>query len=72
MEKQQGKWRRQLRWMKEGAKNLRLSLSLRVSLNYLRFYLINGIIFFFLLGFLYLWIEMKPSMDIVEQMVVLL
>ena len=45
MEKQQGRWKRQLRWMKEGAKNFRLSLSLRVSLNYLRFFLINGVIF---------------------------
>lgn len=72
MEKQQGRWKRQMRWIKEGAKNFRLSLSLRVSLNYLRFFLINGIIFFFILGFLYLREEMRPSMDIVEQMVVLL
>lgn len=72
MEKQQGRWKRQIRWIKEGAKNFRLSLSLRVSLNYLRFFLINGIIFFFILGFLYLKEEMKTSMDIVEQMVVLL
>ncbi len=72
MEKQQGKWKRQMRWMKEGIKNFRLSLSLRVSLNYLRFFLINGIIFFFVLGFLYLREEMKPSMEVVEQMVVLL
>jgi len=72
MEKQQGKWKRYMRWIKEGAKNFRLSLSLRVSLNYLRFFLINGIIFFFILGFLYVNEEMKPSMDVVEQMVVLL
>ena len=43
MEKQQGRWKRQIRWMKEGMKNFRLSLSLRVSLNYLRFFLINGL-----------------------------
>ena len=72
MEKQQGKWERQLRWIKEGTKNFRFSLSFRVSLNYLRFFLINGIIFFFVLGFLYVYEELKPSMDIVEQMVVLL
>ena len=72
MEKQQGRWKRQIRWMKEGAKNFRLSLSLRVSLNYLRFYLINGMVFFFILGFLYLRVEMNHSMEIVEQMVVLL
>ena len=72
MEKQQGRWRRQLRWIKEGAKNLKLSLSLRVSLNYVRFFLINGIVFFFILGFLYLRVDMNRSMEIVEQMVVLL
>ena len=72
MEKQQGFWKRQMRWIKEGMKNFRLSLSLRVSLNYLRFFLINGIIFFFILGFLYVHEEMKPAKNIVEQMVVLL
>lgn len=72
MEKQQGRWKRQMRWIKEGAKNFRLSLSFRVSLNYLRFFLINGIIFFLILGFLYIREEMKASADIVEQMVVLL
>ncbi len=72
MEKQQGKWKRYMRWIKEGAKNFRLSLSLRVSLNYLRFFLINGIIFFFILGFLYVHEEMKPARNVVEQMVVLL
>ena len=72
MEKQQGKWKRQMRWIKEGMKNFRLSLSLRVSLNYLRFFLINGLIFFFFLGFLYVREEMKPSMETVEQMIVLL
>ena len=72
MEKQQGRWKRYIRWIKEGAKNFRLSLSLRVSLNYLRFFLINGMVFFFILGFLYLRVEMKAVMDIVEQMVVLL
>ena len=72
MEKQQGRWKRQIKWMKEGMKNFRLSLSLRVSLNYLRFFLINGIIFFFILGFLYVHEEMKPTRTAVEQMVVLL
>ena len=72
MEKQQGRWKRQMRWIKEGMKNFRLSLSLRVSLNYLRFFLINGVIFFFIVGFLYLREEMKPSLNIAEQMVVLL
>ena len=72
MKKQQGRWKRQIRWMKEGMKNFRLSLSLRVSLNYLRFFLINGVIFFFILGLLYLREEMKPSVDLVEQIVVLL
>ena len=71
MEKQ-GKWKRYMRWIKEGAKNFRLSLSLRVSLNYLRIFLINGVIFFFILGFLYVHEEMNPAMDVVEQMVVLL
>ena len=72
MEKRQDRWKRQIRWIKEGAKNFRLSLSLRVSLNYLRFFLMNGLLFFGIMGFLYLWLEVKPSMDIVEQMVVLL
>lgn len=72
MEKQQGKWKRYMRWLKEGAKNFRLSLSFRVSLNYLRIFLINGIIFFFILGFLYVHEEMKPAKSVVEQMVVLL
>ena len=72
MEKQQGRWKRQMRWIKEGMRNFRLSLSLRVSLNYLRFFLINGIIFFFILGFLYVHEEMKPAKNVVEQMVVLL
>ena len=72
MEKQQGKWKRQIRWIKEGMKNFRLSLSFRVSLNYLRFFLINGIIFFFILGFLYVHEEMKPARSVAEQMVVLL
>ena len=72
MKKQQGRWKRYMRWIKEGAKNFRLSLSLRVSLNYLRFFLINGIIFFFILGFLYVHEEMKPTESIVEQMVILL
>jgi signal transduction histidine kinase len=72
MEKQQGRWKRQIRWIKEGMKNFRLSLSLRVSLNYLRFFLINGVIFFFILGFLYVHEEMEPAKAVVEQMVVLL
>jgi len=72
MEKRQGRWKRQMRWIKEGMKNFRLSLSFRVSLNYLRFFLINGIIFFFILGFLYVHEEMKPTKAVVEQMVVLL
>ena len=72
MEKQQRRWKKQMKWIREGVKNFRLSLSLRVSLNYLRFYLINGMVFFFILGFLYLYVEMKPSMEVVEQMVVLL
>ena len=72
MEKQQGRWKRQIRWIKEGMKNFRLSLSLRVSLNYLRFFLINGIIFFFILGFLYVHEEMGPARTVVEQMVVLM
>lgn len=72
MEKQQGRFKRQIRWIKEGAKNFRLSLSLRVSLNYLRFFLINGMVFFFILGFLYLRVEMRETKEIAEQMVVLL
>ena len=72
MEKRQDRWKRQMKWIKEGAKNFRLSLSLRVSLNYLRFFLMNGLLFFGIMGFLYLWLEVKPSKDSVEQMVVLL
>ena len=72
MEKQQGRLKRQIRWIKEGAKNFRFSLSFRVSLNYLRIFLLNGIIFFFILGFLYVHEEMKPARNVVEQMVVLL
>lgn len=72
MEKQKKRWKRQVRWLKEGVKNFRLSLSLRVSLNYLRFFLINGFIFFLVLWILYLRQEVKPSVDMAEQMVVLL
>ena len=72
MKMQQVKWNRQMRWMREGIKNFRLSLSLRVSLNYLRFFLINGILFFGILGFLYIREEMKPSIETAEQMLVLL
>lgn len=72
MEKRQGRWKRQIKWIKDGAKNFRFSLSLRVSLNYLRFFVINGFLFFGIMGFLYLWLEVKPSKEIVEQMVVLL
>ena len=67
MEKRQGRWKRQIKWIKDGAKNFRLSLSLRVSLNYLRFFVINGFLFFGIMGFLYLWLEVKPSKEIVEQ-----
>jgi len=72
MEKREGRVKRQLKWIKEGARKFHLSLSLRVSLNYLRFFLINGILFFLIMGFLYLREEMKPSLRLVEQMVVLL
>ena len=72
MEKRSGRMKRQVKWIKEGMKKFRLSLSLRVSLNYLRFFLINGFLFFSIMGFLYLREEMKPSMQLVEQMVVLL
>ena len=72
MKKQRGRVKKQMKWIVEGAKNFRLSLSLRVSLNYLRFFLINGILFFIIMGVLYLHEEMEPSMNIVEQMAVLL
>ncbi|MBP3610346.1 MAG: HAMP domain-containing histidine kinase [Lachnospiraceae bacterium] len=72
MGKQQEGLKRQIRWIREGVKNFRFSLSLRVSLNYLRFFLINGILFFFILTFLYFLEETKESRDIVEQMAVLL
>ncbi len=72
MKKQQGRLKRQIRWIREGAKNFRFSLSFRVSLNYLRFFLINGLIFFAVIGVLYFREEMKPSRNMTEQMVVLL
>lgn len=72
MKKQQGRFKRQIRWIREGVKNFRFSLSFRVSLNYLRFFLINGIIFFAVMGFLYLREEIRASREIVEQMAVLL
>lgn len=72
MKKRQVKWNRQMKWMREGIKNFRFSLSLRVSLNYLRLFLVNGIFFFFILGFLYLRVEMKPTMENAEKMLVLL
>lgn len=72
MKKQQGRLKRQIRWIREGVKNFRFSLSFRVSLNYLRFFLINGIIFFAVMGFLYLREEIRTSREIVEQMAVLL
>lgn len=72
MKKQQGRLKRQVRWIREGVKNFRFSLSFRVSLNYLRFFLINGIIFFAVMGFLYLREEIRASRETVEQMIVLL
>lgn len=72
MQKAQKKRVRPLKWIKEWMRNFRLSLSLRVSLNYLRFFLINGIIFFAIIGLLYLREEMKPFYNTAEQMLVLL
>ena len=73
MQKAQGtKGRQMMKWVKEWMKNFRLSLSLRVSLNYLRFFLINGILFFGIIGLLYLREELKPFYNTVEQMVVLM
>ena len=53
MKKRQVKWNRQMKWMREGIKNFRFSLSLRVSLNYLRLFLVNGIFFFFILAIIF-------------------
>lgn len=72
MQKAQKKKGRLLRWMKDWIKNFRLSLSLRVSLNYLRFFLINGLLFFAIVGLLYLREEIKPFYNTAEQMIVLL
>ena len=72
MKEAQGKKRRMFRWMGEWIRNFRLSLSLRISLNYLRFFLINGFLFFILIGLLYLREELKPFYNEAEHMIVLL
>ena len=72
MKKAQGKGKRQLKWVKEWFQNFHLSLSLRVSLNYLRFFFINGILFFIILSVLYIREEMKPYSYRTEQMIILL
>ena len=59
-------------WIGDWVRNFRLSLSLRVSLNYLRFFLINGFLFFTLVGLLYLREELRPFYAEAEQMIVLL
>ena len=71
MQKVQRKKGRLLKWMKDWMSNFRLSLSFRVSLNYLRFFLINGILFFAMAGLLYLREELKPFYNTAEQMTVL-
>lgn len=48
----------------------RLSLSARVSLNYLRFLLINGLLFFAILSFLFLRGDFGEMRQIVDQMIV--
>ncbi len=72
MQKVQKRRKKQIKWMKDWMKNFRLSLSLRVSLNYLRFFLINGILFFIIAGMLYLYEERKPFAEEAEQLAVLL
>ncbi len=72
MQKAQGKKRIQLKWMRDWIKNFRLSLSLRVSLNYVRIFFINGCLLFAIMGLLYLREELRPFYNTAEQMVVLL
>ncbi len=72
MKKAQKKKTIQWKWMREWMKNFRLSLSFRVSLNYLRFFLINGVLFFLILTFLYMKEEIDPFLWEAEQMGVLL
>lgn len=72
MQKAHKKRSKQITWMKDWMKNFRFSLSFRISLNYLRFFLINGILFFVIAGGLYLYEERRPFAMEAEQMAVLL
>jgi len=72
MQKAQNKKGKMMRWIKDWIANFRLSLSLRISLNYLRVFLINGFLFFAILGLLHLREELKPFYSTAEQMAVLL
>ncbi|MGN0504953.1 MAG: sensor histidine kinase [Lachnospiraceae bacterium] len=58
------------KWQKEFTEKFRLSLSVRISLNYLRFLLINGLLFFGILIFLYLSGDFREMRQTVDQMIV--
>lgn len=62
--------KRILKWKREFTKKFRLSLSARVSFNYLRFLLINGILFFVILAFLFLRGDFGEMQQVVDQMIV--
>ena len=66
--KRKNTWRR----IVQGIKEINPSLSFRISFNYLRFLLINGVLFFGIVGFLYVRSEIKWHRSEAEQMVVLL
>ena len=58
------------KWKRGIAKKFRLSLSARVSLNYLRFLLINGILFFGIMIFLFLRGDFGEMRQVVDQMII--
>lgn len=58
------------KWKGRVAKKFRLSLSARVSLNYLRFLLINGVLFFGIMVFLFLRGDFGEMRQVVDQMII--
>lgn len=57
-------------WQKNFMNNFRMSLSVRISLNYVKFLLINGILFFLVIAFLLFQEDRKPYMRVFNQMTV--
>lgn len=60
------------KWKKDISKKIRFSFSARISLNYLRFLVINGMLFFAILALLFFNAEMREQRQIANQMIVYL